>query len=408
MKRNLWMRILTACLCAAMIIGSAAAENMIDLGGEGCDLLYYSSVLPDGRILLSGTQAVSDHEEENCARLLCLNEDRTVCWDYLDEAANNSMIRSTQILEDGTIGVWYWVLKEDTLVDQSLRFFTQDGKPTGKIINLMADHYTTILNSTKSRLLRSHEKEREDGTKEYWTELIDWDGKTIARFDCVRIPGYMLEVENGLILFGESWTKDYVVNGMTKMDLQGNILWEKELQNPWQDDHSIDIYYPVQAEDGGYLVVMSRCVSHDANGEAVFETALVKLDGEGNLLWSREVKDEYGQWCYNMTVCNGKTVMMYRKGYTINEPWRFHWFDENGKELGVTEMTQELKDYERLAEYTDKLKGEKDINPELLMLYPLPMKDGLWGMAFVGVRELVEGTVNDESMDEFLIKIPEP
>ena len=100
-------------------------------------------------------------------------------------------------------------------------------------------------------------------------------------------------------------------------------------------------------------------------------------------------------------------VMIYHKGYTINEPWHFHWFDENGKELGVTEMTPKQEDFERLTEYTEKLKGEKDINPELLTLYPLPMKDGLWAMAFVGVRDMVEGAVNEETMDEFLVKIPE-
>lgn len=407
MKRNLMMRIMTACLCAVLMIGSAAAENMIDLGGEGCDLLYLSGMLPDERILLSGTRAVSDNEEEKCARLLCLNEDRTVCWDYLDEAVNNSTIRRAQMLEDGTIGVWYFVLKDDTIVEQSLRFFTQDGKPTGKIINLMTDHDSTILNTTQSRLLISHEKEQKDGTKEYWTELIDWDGKTVARYDGSLFPGNMLEVEDGLILFGESLTKTPLVNEVTKMDPQGNILWEKKLENPWRENDVIDIYYPVQTEDGGYLVVLSSCIARDAFGEDLYKTALAKLDGDGNLLWSSEVEDEYSQWCYNMTVCNGKTVMMYRKGYTINEPWHFHWFDENGKELGVTEMTPKQEDFERLAEYTEKLKGEKDINPELLTLYPLPMKDGLWAMAFVGVRDMVEGAVNEETMDEFLVKIPE-
>ena len=51
-------RILTICLCVAMLLSCALAEDSVNLGSEGCDHLKYVCTLPDGRLVFCGNRGV--------------------------------------------------------------------------------------------------------------------------------------------------------------------------------------------------------------------------------------------------------------------------------------------------------------------------------------------------------------
>ena len=66
-------RILLLCLCAVMLTGSALAEDVADISGEGFDCMYYKCTLPDGRVILTGWKGTVGNYMDSRARILCLN-----------------------------------------------------------------------------------------------------------------------------------------------------------------------------------------------------------------------------------------------------------------------------------------------------------------------------------------------
>ena len=393
MKRNLWMRILTACLCAVLMVCSAYADTIVDIGKEGYERLVWWDTLPDGRLLFAGNRSAKEQDDQDQAWLVCLNQDCTVSWEYLDETVGTVGFYHAHVLSDGTIGVWFWQTgqNEDTISRQSLKFFTQDGKPTGKEIVLTSDEYVTINNVTPSYLVRNHQTE-----KESWSDMIDWDGNVITRFGGeggMHHPYCMIEEEDGLVLFGSRWT-DETNDNITKTDLQGNVIWKKTIPSPWQDDIETDIDYPVKTEDNGYLVVQYSAYSRPDTNRISTRTALTKLDRDGNVIWIKPVdEEEYMRFC-EMTVYDGKTVLVYEQPIQ-QSTWRFRWFDENGNELGKTELIpDDLLAFFEGAE-------QKEFAIEGLQL--VPMKDGLWGIGSV-----FDGKEYDDAVrNEVLVKVPE-
>ena len=397
MKRNLWMRILTACLCAVLMVCSAYADTIVDIGKEGYERLVWWDTLQDGRLLFAGNRSAKEQDDQDQAWLVCLNQDCTVSWEYLDETVGTVGFYHAHVLPDGTIGVWFWQTgeNEDTISRQSLKFFTQDGKPTGKEVVLTSDEYVTINNVTPSYLVRNHQTE-----KESWSDMIDWDGNVITRFGGeggMHHPYCMIEEEDGLILFGSRWT-DETKDNITRTDLQGNVIWKKTIPSPWQDDIEPEIDCPVRTEDSGYLIVQYNYINQPETNGRSMRTAITKLDRDGNVIWTKPVDEEESMWFYGMTMYNGKTVLVYEQpayNGTQRYVWRFHWFDEGGNELGKTEMMPD----DLLAFFEDP--EQKNLVIEGIQL--VPMKDELWGIAsvFEG-EEYGYATRND-----VLIKVPE-
>ena len=81
-------RILLLCLCAVLLTGSALAEDVADISGEGFDCMYYKCTLPDGRVILTGCKGTVGNYIDSRARILCLNPDMTVSWDKRQRARN--------------------------------------------------------------------------------------------------------------------------------------------------------------------------------------------------------------------------------------------------------------------------------------------------------------------------------
>ena len=78
-------RILMILLSLLLLVQPALAEETINLSTEGYDDLKGDyCVLPDGRIVIAGAVGVKGNYENSRARLICLNPDGTVSWDYRD------------------------------------------------------------------------------------------------------------------------------------------------------------------------------------------------------------------------------------------------------------------------------------------------------------------------------------
>ena len=102
-------------LCAALLAGNALAEGegIISLGVEGYENLQYGDTLPDGRIVLCGSQPAPDGYDSIVPWLLCLNADGTKSWEYLDFNHGRSGFSFAVSQGDGSIGT---VIRRNDLI----------------------------------------------------------------------------------------------------------------------------------------------------------------------------------------------------------------------------------------------------------------------------------------------------
>ena len=135
-------RILTLSLCLVMLIGSALAENVnVEefYTGEN-DYLFFLRTLSDGRLLIAGSKCLDESKDTTRKWLLCLNPDHTVNWEYITPEEEASTIFAASERPDGTIAVLFDMGDEDHKAPEGartkIRYFTQDGQPTGKEVNL--------------------------------------------------------------------------------------------------------------------------------------------------------------------------------------------------------------------------------------------------------------------------------
>lgn len=79
-------KILTIILSMMICCTAACAESSVSISAEGEDWMSYAFTLPDGRMIFTGSRGKVGNYQEQEARLLCLNPDRTVSWEYWDPA----------------------------------------------------------------------------------------------------------------------------------------------------------------------------------------------------------------------------------------------------------------------------------------------------------------------------------
>lgn len=135
-------RILTLSLCLVMLIGSALAQNVnVEefYTGEN-DYLFYLCTLSDGQLLIAGSKCLDESKDTTRKWLLCLNPDHTVNWEYITPEEEASTIIFASERPDGTLAVLFDMGDEDHAAPEGartkIRYFTQDGQPTGKEVNL--------------------------------------------------------------------------------------------------------------------------------------------------------------------------------------------------------------------------------------------------------------------------------
>ena len=417
-------------LCAVMAANTAFAAEAVNLGGDGKNTLVYGTTLSDGRILLVGSRTAPG-QYFGSGRLVCLNRDGSESWQYIDDVLDDGRFSYAAELEDGTIGLVFWKLGEDGKKSgYSLRFFTTDGKPTGKEVIIPGDGYDELFiqNATKSRLqllymtIIQEATDTQHRTVYFDNYLIDWEGNEIAQLDPFEVhSGFcnMIEEDDGLVMTGHNPEDPQFRASIRKTDLQGNVLWETFLTQAWPDTSYADPEQIIRTDDGGYIILQQERISTNweekrDRGIIEYRSALVKLDSEGKILWtSTEGFENNTDWCMGLAMTGGKiavSFLSYNRGsesYRVDNPRKIAWFDEDGKPLGTVELEIDLENFKPLRRSMGTTIG-KNLIPQFYEDRMIPMEDGLWMSASLILREVENGVQVLEMKYTGLFKIPEP
>ncbi len=136
------------------------------------------------------------------------------------------------------------------------------------------------------------------GVGEFWGHKLDANGNLIWRryfggTNNDRAYAVVETQDEGLLLVGATESTDFDITESkgsydfwaVKLDLQGNLLWQKNYGGS-----EIDIAYAVtKTQDGNFLLVGdTRSTDGDVtNFKGAADVWLVKIDGQGNLLWQK-------------------------------------------------------------------------------------------------------------------------
>ena len=415
-KTGKWIQTLLLvllCLCLVLPAGDASAEEIVIFGSDGYDLLVYWDTLSDGRILLCGAQAAPGGVDEASARMVCLNPDLTVSWEYVDPACDGGKFALAQELADGTIGVVYCREHDTREEGWALRFFTPDGMPTGKEISIAEDASAVFYMVTSSRLFL--EIRKTGSPIEY--RLIDWDGNETEGLSSLQLrPRAMFDEPDGLVFVGDSWRDPAEIETVIlKTDLQCERLMERPMHPLWMDSEGIDCLQVAKTADGGYLCLQTDYCQPGEDGTGVFRNALIRLDSWGKILWTGTAGlENLNQICWMVVLKDGRTVISYsparedRLNVEMDFTQVFIWFDENGQNLGRTELDIIPEYFRRLDQYRKTEPGKEELVPLALTDTVIQTQDGLWLTAIVCLAEPVTTIMDKDSFDAVLIKIPEP
>ena len=344
-------RMLLLCLCAALLCSAAFAETaIIDLENtENSENFRGFCKLPDGRMLFAGFQ---ENADGGVGRLLCLNTDMTVSWEYLDKT--NDGFTDVTVTKDNTIAALY---------EKGVRFFTPEGELLDKTLYLQPA--LGFYDVTPLGVMACHRTG--DNELANYLELLDWDGSVLFRVDepeSMWVGSPPIEEEDSLVLFGQAAGKPTEAPArVVKIDSKGSKVWETLLPFLSEERTMTGVAAGTKTSDGGYLgILWDDNVASDS-----VKRALVKFDAEGNVAWSKT--PEYDFWMAEEY--NGKYLVQgWYYDYGINKyVARYQWYDTEGNDLGTTEYRFPE---EKLPRHVDR----DNWNPSVENL--IPMEKGLW------------------------------
>lgn len=367
-------RVLLLCLCAALLCSAAFADpaGVTDMAStDKLDRLYEYCMLPDGRIVFAGWMM---DEENSTGRLLCVNPDGTVCWEYEEPEEGSSCYWNVFPEEDGTLAV-----SGDFGEESKVIYFTPDGKPAGKELPLQDETGSFALTSF-GRVRYVGESDESEGYREF----TDRDGRILFRWKdgspVVYAQGDMIPEDDGLVLSG--WAENeageaYAV--IMKADWQGETLWKTPLPALTDDGDTPALTGKcLRTGDGGYVARLREYAGEPGTDGSKQNNALIRFGADGQILWmNRESFDKRKKELKAMDVFGvaeykGKYVAAFRDREPVarnTETVWYLWFDENGNELGTTEARIRQEDVPRFADST----GFWPLAEQLISL-----RDGLW------------------------------
>lgn len=385
------MKRLFVILLASLLFSSVSLAGGIpaDISGEGYDCMYYQCALPDGRVILAGWKSTPGNWQDSRARILCLNPDMSVCWEYLDPAEGCCGFVKAAALENGMLGAVFENAPDQSLAERKLKFFTPDGTPAGEEIDLTIPG--SLIDGAAASCLWVSGVES--------TQFVDWDGNVIFQFadgqnplgGCDRMTG----TEDGLVFAGRTTGEDAAL--LMKLDLQGGILWSSRIPaSELPGVEGANLTDCIRTEDGGYL---AQLVEYGTEISAY--RYLVRFDAGGRLLWKTGEPFERcpDTWLNGLCMHNGRIVAeLLGKGneYGMNAVCTYVWMDGEGNWLGTTEY--DTKDLE--------LPREEGRNTQISPYALISTGEGLWGLCSVET----EDDDNEKRLDgvnDFLVRIPE-
>ena len=360
-KRNLKekqtvKRILLLCLCAALLCSAAFAETaeVTDMASsDKADSFYDYCMLPDGRTVFAGWMM---DEESSAGRLVCMNPDGTVSWAYEEPAGSRSAYWGVLPAEDGTLAVSADIENESKVI-----FFSTEGQPSGKELPLQDEAGRFSLKSFGT----VRNTGGEDGDE--GLEFADREGNLLFRWEngapVVYGQGDMIPEEDGLVLTGWTENGDGSMNAaILKADWQGKTVWETALPALTENgDNPALTGKCLRTGDGGYAARLLEYTDEAGTDTVKQNNALVRFDAEGQVLWmNRESfekrEKEFGSLeVTGIAAYKGKLVAGIRDRSPKEgegETALYLWFDENGKELGTTEVQIRKEDLPRFADST--------------------------------------------------------
>ena len=344
-------------LCLALLAGSALAAELVNLGSEGNDCLYYKCSLPDGRFILAGSHAEPGYyNERGKARLLCMNPDGTVSWEYIDPEGTAGMFYSTVVTDDGRICTVFEDAPYQDTQAMSLKFFSLDGQPEGKPVPLDFSFWSEYWLTSKGLLTESYNYRT---NRCEYTEFIAWNGRTLFH---VRggVPialgpddGVIAE-DDGLVLYGREPASAGSAAKIMKVDYDGNTVWENVLSLE-TDLGRAELSSGRKTQDGGYSAWMYECSGDN------YRYATVRFSRDGRVISRKEIFfDDDGNREKNtdierMTECRGMYVDEVITGDISSPEYVFHytWYDAEGNELGTTEVQIRKEDFPQFANGRD-------------------------------------------------------
>ncbi len=327
-------------LCLALLAGSALAEGFVNLGGEGCDQLWYRCSLADGRFILAGLRGEPGHYMNHKARLLCMNPDGTVSWEYIDPEGQSGMYSKAVVTDDGRICAVFDDSPYQDTQAMSLKFFTPDGQPEGKPVPLDFSLGMEYWLTSRGLLTRSYNYGL---NRCEYIEFMAWNGRTLFR----RRGGLpvsfgpddgVIAEDDGLVLYGSEPDDEGTAAKIMKVDYDGNILWSSIL--PLETDMgSACLGICERTQDGRYI---GR--GHELSGNNYTYWKAV-FSADGRVLSRKEISydDNSGDETFDqdmMTEFRGKYMAMEVDSDGTAQEWtyRYLWFDADGNELGTTEV----------------------------------------------------------------------
>jgi len=388
-------KILVVLLAAALLCPPVSlAENaVVDISGEGYDCMYYQCTLPDGRVVLTGWKGVPGNWQDSRARILCLNPDMTVNWEYLDPAEGRCGFTKAVVLKDGRLGAVFENAPDQDLEERKLKFFSPDGKPDGEEIDLTIPG-TLVDGASASCLWLSSVSE---------TLLVGWDGAEILRFGEGRCPfsgcGWMAETEDGLVFAGQSPREDAAL--LVKIDFQGAVVWRTVIPaSELPGVEGSNLTDCMKTEDGGYL---AQLVEYGSDISA--SLSLVRFGADGRLLWKNADAFERcpEMWLGGLAMYGGRIVAeMLESGSEtgMNAVSTYLWMDGEGNWLAATES-----DPEKLA--FPRLPRGKGADPAVSSVALVATRDGLWSLVSAEPQNVSPSEMLDGA-DYCLVRVPEP
>lgn len=367
---------LTAACCSASL-----AEGTVKIGKKGIDNMKFAGLLPDGRMVYGGFMEERTDSDRK-ARLLCLNPDGTVSWEYVDQKAG--YYHETVVTDEGTIAV---------LQPGAVRLFSANGQFTGKEIPLDNSRGFYLYELTTHGLLTEAK------------EFTGWDGNTLfALADPLMYKVHSLTAdEDGLVLTGwESlWRGLDVPAKIMKVDWQGTILWEKTLPVMTEEDSGW-LQPSFRTGDGGYLALHEQSVFHPDTEQMSYYAEVVKISADGEILWTQRAADsgENPDMIFTDIVeYNGKYVVLCRKqGQSFYPGTLFYlWLDSDGSELGTIRRSISKEDIPELA-------AGRDVDTSLGQL--VATKEGLWQSITFWDEDLNNEKKTYDSMQQVLLPVP--